>query len=98
MAATEGAMELLIDRRGGVRCLYSETLDLSVFGPLTIRRASRLEPDARGRWWADLAPVCGPVLGPFACRTKGLAAEAQWLSQALEAGTVLQPLRLAVPR
>ena len=31
-----------------------------------IRRASHVEPDEAGRWWADLSPVGGPRLGPFA--------------------------------
>lgn len=91
-------MELLIDRRGGVQCLYGETIDLAVLGPLAIRRASHLEPDVRGQWWADLAPVCGPVLGPFASRTAGLAAEGQWLHEALETGALLEAARRTVTR
>ena len=34
---------------------------------------------ADGRWSADLAPVCGPSLGPFALRSEALAAEREWL-------------------
>ena len=49
-------------------------------GELTIRRASHVEPDERGRWLADLTPVGGPVLGPFDRRGAALAAEQQWLN------------------
>ncbi len=72
-------MELVIDAGGNVRCVYDEAIDLSAFGPLTIHRASHVEPDAQGRWWADLSPVNGPVLGPFHRRTDALEAEKAWL-------------------
>lgn len=58
-------MQLVIDPLGQVHCLYDETIDLSVLGALDIRRASHVEPDTSGHWWADLAPVGGPALGPF---------------------------------
>ena len=73
-------MELLIDRWGAVRCVYAEAIDLSRLGDLTIRRASHVEPDERGQWWADLSPVGGPLLGPFDRRGAALAAEQQWLN------------------
>ena len=41
----------------------------------SITRASHVEPDAEGRWLADLTPVAGPVLGPFDLRSEALAAE-----------------------
>ena len=72
-------MELLVAPHGGVRAVYSETIDLAALGQLWIRRASRVEPDGAGRWWADLTPVAGPVLGPFPRRGQALAAEAAWL-------------------
>ena len=72
-------MMLVVDLQGGVHCLYSETVDLASLGSLSIRRASHVEPDPQGKWWADLAPVGGPELGPFARRTEALAAERQWL-------------------
>ena len=58
-------MELLISPGGQVRCLYDETIDLHVLGHPVIRRASRVEPDDTGQWWADLQPMNGPRLGPF---------------------------------
>lgn len=72
-------MQLVITPTGAIRCLYSETLDLAAFGNLEIARASLVEPTAGGQWRADLAPVGGPVLGPFAARSTALAAEVAWL-------------------
>jgi hypothetical protein len=74
-------MQLVIDAQGQVHAVYDEVLDLSVLGPLAIRRASQVEPDASGQWWADLTPVAGPVLGPFPQRSLALAAERAWLEQ-----------------
>jgi hypothetical protein len=72
-------MQLLIDPGGQVRCLYEEAIDLTTLGSPTIQRASHVEPDDRGLWWADLGPVQGPVLGPFALRSEALQAEHRWL-------------------
>jgi len=30
-------------------------------------------------WWADMTPVSGPVLGPYATREEALAEEQDWL-------------------
>jgi hypothetical protein len=72
-------MELIIDRTGQASCIYSETINLAELGQLLIQRASHVEPDAEGRWLADLSPVQGPRLGPFAQRSAALAAEVAWL-------------------
>jgi hypothetical protein len=74
-------MRLVIDCQGIVRGVYAEAIDLSVLGDLAIRRASHVEPDDLGRWWADLAPVGGPKLGPFDRRSEALATELQWLEE-----------------
>ena len=76
-------ISLLVDRRGDVLCLYNEEIDLAAIGALRIRRASHVEPDTLGRWWADLSPVGGPILGPFGRRGEALAAESNWLDQNL---------------
>ena len=55
-------MKVRIDPRGTVRALYSEALDLTALGAGRIHRASTVEPDAAGCWWADLGPSGGPVL------------------------------------
>ncbi|HEY1067156.1 MAG TPA: hypothetical protein VGE52_13640 [Pirellulales bacterium] len=73
-------MELIVSPMGTVRGVYDETLDLSVLGVPAITRASRVEPDERGRWTADLALVGGPRLGPFDRRSQALDAERAWLA------------------
>ena len=72
-------MELVVDAGGDVRCIYDEVLDLREIGTLKITRASHVEPDRDGYWWADMGPVDGPVLGPFRSRTDALVAEREWL-------------------
>ena len=74
-------MQIVISRSGTIRCLYGEELDLAALGPLNIGRGSHVEPTADGRWTADLSPVNGPVLGPFANRSQALDAERAWLEQ-----------------
>ena len=72
-------MQLFIAADGTVRCLYDEDIALDALGPTTISRASNVEPDHAGKWWADLGPVHGPRLGPFDRRSAALQAEADWL-------------------
>jgi hypothetical protein len=74
-------MELGVDAGGGVRCIYDEALDLREIGKLQVTRASHVEPDAEGYWWADMGPVDGPVLGPFRSRTEALGAERGWITE-----------------
>ena len=76
-------MELVIDPQGTICTLYTEDIDLSSLGQLTIRRASHVEPDDSGRWWVDLSPVGGPTLGPFARRSLALGAETRWIAARL---------------
>ena len=94
-------MELVVDAGGDVRCIYGEELDLREIGKLQITRASHVEPDRDGFWWADLGPVAGPVLGPFKNRAEALEAERGWLvghdngvtRQLISGGLHAQPLR-----
>jgi hypothetical protein len=44
-------------------------------GSLRITRASNVEPDEHGRWWADISPMGGPVLGPYIRRSEAFHAE-----------------------
>ncbi|MFY9254462.1 MAG: hypothetical protein WAO83_13500 [Fuerstiella sp.] len=74
-------MQLIVTASGSVHCLYGEELDLPRIGRLAIRRGSHVEPTSDGQWTADMAPVRGPVLGPFPDRTDALTAERQWLAQ-----------------
>jgi len=75
------AMQIIIGAGGLVRAVYSEEIDLAVLGKLAVTRASHVEPDDQGRWYADLSPVNGPVLGPFDRRSRALDAEQQWLAE-----------------
>ena len=72
-------MNLVVSPRGQIRCIYDESIDLAQLGTLFITRASSVEPDAEGQWWADLGFVDGPLLGPFTMRSQALAAERDWL-------------------
>ena len=74
-------MILVIDGGGVVACVYDEAIDLTMLGPCGFHRASHLEPDEAGLWWADIHPVGGPKLGPFALRSEALTAERAWLEQ-----------------
>ena len=73
-------MQLVIDPTGTVRCVYDESVDLNALGRVHIVRGSRVEPNDRGQWLADLSPVGGPALGPFSLRSEALAAERRWLN------------------
>jgi hypothetical protein len=72
-------ISLLVRPDGQVRCVYGEEIDLAAIGAVRIARASHVDPDNQGRWWADLAPSGGPVLGPFSRRSEALAAERTWV-------------------
>ena len=84
-------MELVVDAGGGVRCIYDEALDLREIGKLQITRASHVEPDRDGYWWADMGPSGGPVLGPFRSRTEALGAERGWLAARLHPMAITYP-------
>jgi hypothetical protein len=72
-------MDIVVTPTGVVRCVYAEHIDLARLGEVDVSRASHVEPDAAGRWRADLSPVGGPTLCPFDRRSDALAAEAAWL-------------------
>jgi hypothetical protein len=72
-------MLLVVQPSGTVRCIYSEEIPLATLGAVSISRGSHVEPTPDGKWLADLSPVAGPVLGPFADRSQALQAEHDWL-------------------
>ena len=76
---TARTLMLRVNPDGRVCSPYTEAVDLAALGRCRIRRAGRVEPDAAGRWWADMAPVGGPKLGPFSHRSRALLAEVRWL-------------------
>ena len=72
-------MDLFIAPDGTTKAIYAEDIDLHSLGTATITRASHVEPDASGRWFAGI--VDGPRLGPFTRRSEALAAEVAWLTE-----------------
>lgn len=75
-------MKLLIAEDGDLSFIYQDDLaPLLRDGTATIRRASHVEPDDNGQWFADLSPVNGPKLGPFPLRQEALDAEVEWLEE-----------------
>jgi len=72
---------LRFEPEGSVTTVYTEALDLDALGSVRCSRASHVEPTSDGRWSADLSPVGGPVLGPYALRSEALAAEVAWLER-----------------
>ena len=70
---------------GTVAFVYDDDLlPLMKLGKAAIRRASHVEPTPEGTWKADLSPVNGPLLGPFATRADALRVEKEWLEAHLE--------------
>ncbi len=76
-------MIIIVGTQGEIHCLYGEELSLASLGALSIRRASHVEPDDQGQWWADLSPANGPKLGPYALRSAALDGERAWLEQSM---------------
>ncbi len=57
-------MNLIIAADGRIRGIWDEEIALDALGSPRICRASHVEPDAQGRWLADLAPVGVPFWVP----------------------------------
>ncbi len=81
MTAAAPHLQMVVGTDGTVCFVYSELINLASLGPVQIHRASHVEPDEQGRWWADLSPVRGPALGPFHLRSDAVAAEVGWLER-----------------
>jgi hypothetical protein len=73
-------MKLIVKPGGRIVTIYTDEVDYNKFGKPTVRRASHVEPDANGQWYADMSPVNGPQLGPFPKRSDALDAEMAWLN------------------
>jgi hypothetical protein len=86
-------MDLLILTRGLIRAIYAEEIPIQLLGNVRIERASHVEPDVDGNWWADLAPSNGPVLGPFTHRSQALQAEHDWLTANVLFGPSSKPMK-----
>ena len=75
------SIEVVVTPGGLTKSVFDDLLDLRQLGAIEIERGSHVEPTPSGDWLADLAPVDGPVLGPFDKRIEALAAEAAWLQK-----------------
>jgi len=65
---------------GTRRFVYDDSVRCLLDGEKPIiRRASHVEPTPEGEWTADMSPVGGPTLGPFATRAEALGQEKAWL-------------------
>ena len=74
-------MILSIDPEGRVRGIYSDSFPWRELGRPVVSRASEVEPDPLGFWYADLSLSGGPRIGPFALRSDAIAAEVAWLER-----------------
>ena len=74
-------MIISIDTQGHVRGIYTDDFPWRELGETLVQRASHVEPDDSGFWYADLSLSNGPVLGPFARRADAIAAEVAWLEK-----------------
>lgn len=78
---------LAIRPDGAARAIYDDRLApvFAALGRPVVTRAGRVEPVTEDGfaigWQADLSPVGGPVLGPFASRRDALEAEREWLTR-----------------
>lgn len=69
-------------KAGQIRAIHNDALT-PIFDQaekVEIKRASHVEPVGK-LWYADLAPVAGPFLGPFPTRQLALAAEVAYLDK-----------------
>lgn len=75
-----------VEETGVAKFIYSDELSdaLKNLGEVRIQRASHVEPNASGKWTADMSPMGGPVLGPFGTRSKALKEEVKWLENHLK--------------
>jgi len=74
-------MILSISKSGQVKAVYRDDFDWRSLGRLMVQRASQVEPDSLGFWWADLTMSNGPKVGPFVRRQDAIAAEVGWLEK-----------------
>ena len=78
-------IRIRIEKDGTVRSLYNEAYDFTAHGDIAIRRVSRVEPRADGKWEADMSLLGstheGVILGPFDKRSQALQAEVDYIQQ-----------------
>lgn len=73
-------LRLIVTADGNVKFIWDDELaPLFALGAGVIGRASHVEPIGT-MWFADLAPVGGPRLGPFRWHGDAIEAELAWLN------------------
>jgi hypothetical protein len=80
---------IVIPDDGPMRFIYNEDMmqSLMAHGEARISRASHVEPGDPDKgqdplkWYADMGPVSGPILGPFNTRKLALTEEIIWLQR-----------------
>lgn len=63
---------------------YDELKPLLAIGDVDVARASHVDPEKTLdglKWFANLAPVNGPKLGPYETRTEAITGEIDWLTE-----------------
>lgn len=81
----DGVEHTLIIEGSTARAIYDDGLAqvmAALGGRRVTRRASHVEPDDSGGWYADMGPVGGPLLRWFGTRHDALEAERGWLLSA----------------
>lgn len=77
-------MIISVDTNGNMTAIYDDELtDLFEEGTVKIRRASNVEPDEKGQWWAEMLDGTGTRLGPFTKRQDALDEEKKYLERTL---------------
>jgi hypothetical protein len=82
-------MQIVIKPTGVFISLYSDSFEYGELGKPQIRRASHVEPDDTGHWFADLSPVNGPKLGPFDKRNEAIDAELEYVNNMFDENKLL---------
>ena len=84
---TTQKMVVAFDKEGNATFVHSDEAMRMMMpimkGKPDIRRVSRVEADEDGNFWADLAPVGGPKLGPFPPDQykEAIRREVEWLEK-----------------
>lgn len=82
--SNQSEQTFVISNDGDVVTIYDDNLaELYDQGKVSIKRASHVEPDGT-KWYADLEPVGGPLLGPFSTRGQALFEEVSYLNANLD--------------
>lgn len=86
---SEDDLEVIVNEDGSIVFIHNDDLHdllLSAFPQMETRRASHVEPDARGGWSVDASPLLGKstIIANRNRRDDAIAAEIDWLKKHLE--------------